>query len=122
MLLTSQKIRNLTLLCLIMSLAIFILQGYIFSKIEFVPLNFVPFMFSSFLGVMSVLLYLYIFSSQRKNRNLIFYVSMGLMILLAWTGIADLWIVEEWIFALAFLFGGQELLKTESIEKTREQL
>ena len=122
MLLTSQKIRNLTLLCLIMSLAIFILQGYIFSKIEFVPLNFVPFMFSSFLGVMSVLLYLYIFSSQRKNRNLIFYVSMGLMILLAWTGIADLWIVEEWIFVLAFLFGGQELLKTESIEKTREQL
>ncbi len=122
MLLTSQKIRNLTLLCLIMSLAIFILQGYIFSKIEFVPLNFVPFMFSSFLGVMSVLLYLYIFSSQRKNRNLIFYVSMGLMILLAWTGIAALWIVEEWIFALAFLFGGQELLKTESIEKTREQL
>ena len=122
MLLTSQKIRNLTLLCLFMSLAIFILQGYIFSKIEFVPLNFVPFMFSSFLGVMSVLLYLYIFTSQRKNRNLIFYVSMGLMILLAWTGIADLWIVEEWIFVLAFLFGGQELLKTESIEKTREQL
>ena len=120
MLLTSQKIRNLTLLCLFMSLAIFILQGYIFSKIEFVPLNFVPFMFSSFLGVMSVLLYLYIFTSQRKNRNLIFYVSMGLMILLAWTGIADQWIVEEWIFALAFLFGGQELLKTESIEKTKE--
>jgi|GEM_PF-7058304 hypothetical protein len=118
MLLTSKKIRNLTLLCLVMSLAIFLLQGYIFSKIEFVPLNVVPFIFSSFLGVLSVLLYLYIFSSQRKNRNLIFYISMGLMILLTWTGIADLWLVEEWIFALAFLFGGQELLKTESIENS----
>ena len=114
-LLTSKNIRTLLVMCAVMALTLFIMHGYIYSKIELVPLNLIPYLFSSFLGVALVLLYLYLFPSQRKNSFLTFFIlGMVSMIALIVSGIADLWLIDELIFSLAFIFGGQELSNTEA--------
>jgi hypothetical protein len=103
-----------------MALTMFIMHGYIYSKIELVPINLTPYLFSSFLGVTFVLLYLYLFPSQRKNSFLtFFFLGMFSMITLILTGIANIWLVDEFIFSLAFIFGGQEVssIEVESIEQ-----
>ena len=101
-------------MCVVMSLTLFTMHGYVYSKIELVPINLIPYLFSSFLGVALVLLYLFVFPSQRKNTFLTFFIpSMVFMVVLIVTGLADFWLVEELILALAFMFGGQELSKAE---------
>ena len=91
------------------------MNGYIYSKIELVPLNLIPYLFSSFLGVALMLLYLYLFPSQRKNSFLTLFIpGIVSMIALIFSGIADLWLIDELTFSLAFIFGGQKLSNTEA--------
>jgi len=114
MLLTSKIVRTILVMCIVMSITLFIMDGYIYSKIELVPLNLIPYLFSSFIGVILVLLYLYLFPSQRVNSFLTFFFpGMVFMVTLIVTGSADFWLINELIFALAFMFGGQELSNTE---------
>ena len=114
MLLNSQNIRPLAMMCVVMSLTLFIMNGYVYSKIEFVPINLIPYLFSSFLGVALVLLYLFIFPSQRKNTFFTFFIpSMVFMVVLIVTGVADFWLIDELILALAFILAGQEFSNTE---------
>ena len=108
MLLTPKNIITLLMMCVVMSLTMFIMHGYIYSKIEPVPLNLIPYLFSSFLGVALVFIYLYLFPSQRKNSLLTFFIpGMVLVLTLIFTGVASLWFIDELILSLAFIFGGQ---------------
>lgn len=114
MLLTSKNIRTLMLMCAVMSVTLFIMHGYVYSKIELVVVNLIPYLFSSLLGVTLVLLYLFVFPNQRKNKFFTFFIpGMIFMVVLIVTGLAELWLIDELILALAFIFGGQELSKAE---------
>jgi len=101
-------------MCIVMSITLFVMHGYFYSTIELTPLNLTPYLFSSFLGVALVLLYLFIFPSQRKNTFLTFFLpSMAFMVILIVFGVADFWLIDELILALSFIFGGQELSRSE---------
>ena len=98
-----------------MALTIFIMHGYINAEIELVPLNPIPYLFSSILGVTLLLLYVYLFPGQIKSSFLTLFIpGILLMIALILTGISDLWIIDEIIFSLAFIFGGDELSNSEA--------
>ena len=115
MLLTSENIYKLLVMCVVMSLTMFIMRGYIYTEIELGPLNLIPYLFSSFLGVTLLLLYVYLFLGQRKSSFLTLFIpGMLLMIALIFTGISDLWLIDELMFSSAFIFGGEGLLNSEA--------
>lgn len=113
MLFTFRNIKTTFIMCVVMAVTLFLFRGF-YSEIELTPINLIPYLFSAFTGVALVFLYLYLFPSQRKNSLLTFFIpGMVFMVTLILSGIADFWLVEELIFSLGFIFGGQELSNTE---------
>jgi len=100
-------------MCVVMAVAMFLFRGFS-SEIELTLINLIPYLLSAISGVALVFLYLYLFPSQRKNSFLTFFIpGIVFTLTLILTGLADFWLIEELIFALGFIFGGQELSNTE---------
>lgn len=116
MLLTPKNIKSTTIMSVVMALTLFFMRGF-YSEVEITPINFMPYLVSAFCGIVLVFLYLSLFPSQRKNSFLTFFLpSIALIVLLLLTGLANLWLLDELTFMLAFIFGGQEISKP--IEKS----
>ena len=114
MLITTHNIKYLLIMCITMSVTIFLLRGF-YSEIELNLVNFIPYLLSSIVGVALVFLYLYLFPSQRKDKFLTFFIpGVVLMVLIITTGLSSFWLIDELILMLCFIFGGQELSKSES--------
>jgi Na+/melibiose symporter-like transporter len=97
-----------------MSVTLFLLRGF-YSEIELNLVNLIPYLLSSVIGSTLVFLYLYIFPSQRKDKFLTFFIpGVVLMVLIITTGLSSLWLIDELILMLCFIFGGQELSTPES--------
>lgn len=111
MLLTYKNIRNVLVMAFVMALTIFAMRGFQ-SETELTLINLVPYLFSSFCGAILVFLYLYLFPSQRKDNFLTFLIpGIALLTLLLSTGVADLWLIDDLMLFLVFVFGGQEVSK-----------
>jgi len=114
MLITAHNIKYSLIMCITMSVTIFLLRGFS-SEIELNIINFIPYLLSSVIGATLVYLYLYLFPSQRKDKFLTFFIpGVVLMVLIITTGLSGFWLIDELILMLCFIFGGQELSKTES--------
>ncbi|GHE85463.1 hypothetical protein GCM10011501_13130 [Thalassotalea profundi] len=67
---------------------------------------------SALFGVISVFLYLCVFPSQRKDKFFTFFnPAVVLMVILITIGLSNLWLIDEQMFMLSFIFGGQEISK-----------
>ena len=111
MLLTAQNIKSTSIMCITMAVTLFLMRGY-YGEVEFTPINLIPYLISALFGVIVVLLYLHVFPSQRKDKFLTFFIpGIVLTIGLLQTGLADLWLIDELMFMLSFMFSGQELSK-----------
>ena len=116
MLLTPKNIKSTTIVSIVMALTLFFMRGF-YSEVEITPINIIPYLLSAFCGVVFAFLYLSLFPGQRKNSFLTFFIpGAALLTVLLLTGLADLWLIEEFMFMLAFIFGGQEISKP--IEKS----
>lgn len=113
MLITANKIIKLLIMCITMSLTFFLLRG-LFGEDELILTNLFPYLLSSAIGITLVSLYLYYFPSQKKVKFFSFFIpGMILMLLLIPTGLSQIWLIDELILLLCFIFGGQELIKTK---------
>ncbi len=67
---------------------------------------------SGAIGLFLVFMYLQFFPNQRKDNSLALF-SLGVVLILVTivTGLADVWIIDELMLALSFIFGGQEISK-----------
>lgn len=109
MLLTARNIKTTLLMCVVMAITLFFMRGF-YSEIELTPINLVPFLFSALLGVALVFLYLYIFPSQRNHKFITLLIpGTVLMVILLTTGLSDLWLIDELMVMLIFIFAGLEV-------------
>ena len=116
MLLTPKNIKSTTIMSVVMALTLFFMRGF-YSEVEITPINLMPYLLSASCGVVLAFLYLSLFPSQRRNSFLTFFIpGIALIIVLLLTGLANLWLLDELTFMLAFIFGGQEISKP--IEKS----
>ena len=116
MLLTLKNIKSTIIISVILALTLFFMRG-LYSEIEITPINLMPYLLSAFCGVALAFLYLSLFPSQRKDSFLTFLIpGFALIVILLLTGLANLWLIDELAFALAFILGGQEISKP--IEKS----
>ncbi|GGO71551.1 hypothetical protein GCM10010982_27600 [Bowmanella pacifica] len=94
-----------------MAVTLFLIRIF-YQDLDVTALNLIPYLGSALAGVITVFLYLYAFPSQRKDTFLTFFIpGMVLMASIIVSGLADLWFVDELIFALAFILGGKEISK-----------
>lgn len=116
MLLTPKNIKSTIIMSVVTALTLFFMRGF-YSEVEITPINLVPYLLSAFCGVILAFLYLFLFPSQRKDSFLTFLIpGFALIVVLLLTGLANLWLIDELAFMLAFILGGQEVSKP--IEKS----
>ncbi|GHF02355.1 hypothetical protein [Thalassotalea profundi] len=114
MLITARNIKNSLIMCITMSVTLFLLRGF-YDEIELTLVNLLPYLLSSVIGAALVFLYLYLFPSQRKDKFLTFFIpGIVLMVVIITTGLSSFWLIDELILMLCFVFGGQEISKAES--------
>lgn len=109
--LTPKNIKSTIMMSVVMALTLFFTRSF-YLEVKISPINLMPYLLSAFCGVVLAFLYLSLFPSQRKNSFLTFFIpGIALIIVLFLTGFANLWLIDELMFMLAFIFGGQEISK-----------
>ena len=94
-----------------MAITFFFLNGF-FSEIELTLINLIPYLVSGSLGLALVFLYLYSFPSQKKGKFLTFFIpGIIFLVVLIKSGLSNFWIIDESMFLMSFIFGGQEVSK-----------
>lgn len=108
---TTKNILSTLAMCVVMAITLFLCRVF-FYETALMVVNFVPYLLSALLGLALVLIYLQFFPSQRKDNFITFFIPgfilLSLLVLTDFTGEG---LIDELMFVLSFIFGGQELSK-----------
>ena len=112
-LLSAAKIGSLLVLVVIMSISALFTRSLV-SDIEVTISNTVPYLVSATVGTVLAFLYLTVFPSQRNSRFFTFVISGAVMLVAVnLSGAVDLWLVNDLMLYIGFIFGGHELVNTD---------